>query len=120
MRFKDSHCGAYPARRTRNRNAFDGSGQAENRQMPRVRRQRDCYVLLPEEDEERYTIDELYSLWRRFRHAHDAVTVMEGLSLMNRTQAANLIMQFERRDRGEYEPVPVLTQAVHNESDFMW
>ncbi len=104
----------------RTKNPQRRTTRTRRQQTPGDRRPQDRYSLLPDDDEPRYTVDELYSLWQRFKDAPDAVTRMQDFSLMDRAQAARLIMQFEQMESGEIESIPILRQSIHDESDFMW
>lgn len=104
----------------RTKNPQRRKAPGSRQRSPGDRRPQDRYTLLPDDDEPRYTTDELYTLWQRFKDAPDAVTRMQDFSLMDKTQAARLIMQFEQMERGEVERIPILRQSIHDESDFMW
>ena len=69
---------------------------------------------------DRFTVSELFDLWRRFQHRKNAVEVLADFGELDTFQARQLIAEF-RREQSEIEPPRVeFTPAKHGEHDFMW
>ena len=68
----------------------------------------------------RYSRQELFELWKSFRHDPRSVVMLADFSLLGRYQAQQLSLEFWREIDIAPGENPVYPQAKHNDSDFEW